>query len=294
MEKIKELVAQARVKEAVEMLLAQAPPRFRNDIILLQTRLNKLKRDEMMGIIGHANANLERNKITVAVLGMINDVETELIKRKQNSNPASTNPNPQQPAPTGKKIFFSYAWGINADTGENREAIVDQLYESLEADGEYQLVRDKKDAGYKKSIVDFMEEIGRGENIIVVINDKYLKSPNCMFELMQIYKRSGSDEKEFIKRIFPIILGDANFYKPKDILRYVKFWKTEVKDLEEAINDVGIQDARAVFDDFDKIVEIKNYVGKLATILKSINTLNPKVLSADNFLEIKKTIAGKH
>jgi len=108
---------------------------------------------------------------------------------------------------------------------------------------------------------------------------------------LEIYKKSGSDETEFIKRIFPIILGDAKFYKPREILAYVKYWKKEVSDLEEAINDVGLQDARAVFNDFDNIIEIKNYVGKIATILKSINTLNPQMLADDNFAEIKKAIA---
>ena len=43
-----------------------------------------------------------------------------------------------------------------------------------------------------------MQEIGRGRCIITVISDKYLKSPNCMYELVQI-----AENGQFYDRIFP-------------------------------------------------------------------------------------------
>lgn len=286
MEKIKDLIGNARLEKAIDLLLQQVPEEFKNEVRGHKSRLAELKKNERIGIISFSDASLEKNKITHSVLSLISDVEKGRVKEDD----SKVSPPPPPPS-TNSKIFFSYAWGVNKETGENREEIVDKLYDSLETDRKYTLVRDKKDAGYKKSIVKFMEEIGRGENIIVVISDKYLKSPNCMFELLEIYKRSGSDEEEFVKRIFPIILGDANFYNPKEILKYIKHWKNEVEELDAAILDVGLQDARAVLDDFDNLVEIKNNVGKLANILKSINTLNPQMLSEDNFSEIKKAIA---
>lgn len=50
-----------------------------------------------------------------------------------------------------------------------------------------------------------MERIGRGKGVIVVISEKYLKSENCMFELVQISKH-----QQFADRIFPIVLNNAN------------------------------------------------------------------------------------
>jgi internalin A len=190
-----------------------------------------------------------------------------------------------------KTIFFSYAWGVNEASGENREAIVDELYESLEKDGIYELKRDKKDAGYRASIKKFMKDIGKGKLVVVVISDKYLKSPNCMFELLAIFRSAGSDTEEFRERIFPIVLGDANkIYDEIDRLDYVEFWQSKCKKFEEKINKIGLEDARSALPAFDSWIEIKNNVGKIAGILGDLNTLNPKALSVDNFAEIKKSI----
>jgi hypothetical protein len=45
--------------------------------------------------------------------------------------------------------------------------------------------------------------------VIVVLSDKYLKSENCMFELVEIAKHGN-----FVDRIFPVVLSSANIYDP--------------------------------------------------------------------------------
>ena len=67
-------------------------------------------------------------------------------------------------------------------------------------------------------IRDFMQQIGRGHAVIVVISDKYLKSPNCMFELVEITRN-----KDFFDRVFPIVLADADIYNPVNRIRYIKY-----------------------------------------------------------------------
>ena len=75
-----------------------------------------------------------------------------------------------------QEIFISYAWG-----GES-ETIANQLDQALQEKG-ITIVRDRRDLGYKGRIKAFMEQIGRGRCVIVVISEIYLKSRNCMFEL---------------------------------------------------------------------------------------------------------------
>jgi hypothetical protein len=99
-------------------------------------------------------------------------------------------------------VFISYAWG------DEREEIVNQLDQALAQRG-LKIIRDKRDLGYKGSINAFMERIGQGNCVIVVISDKYLRSPNCMFELVEI-----AEGKQFHDRIFPIVLNDADIYDP--------------------------------------------------------------------------------
>ncbi|MEH2151032.1 COR domain-containing protein [Nostoc sp.] len=135
--------------------------------------------------------------------------------------------NSQSPIEFEKEIFISYAWG-----GES-EQFVNQLDETLQAKG-IKIIRDKRDLGYKGLIKAFMERIGRGKCAIAVISDKYLKSPNCMFELVQIAKNG-----EFYNRIFPIVLADAQIYKAVARLKYIKHWEEEIKELDEGMREVG-------------------------------------------------------
>ena len=187
-------------------------------------------------------------------------------------------------------IFFSYAWGINDQTGENREEIVDQLYDSLTAEGKYELKRDKKDNGYRKSIREFMKQIGRGEFVVTVISDKYLKSPNCMFELLEVFRKSNSEPEEFRRKIVPVVLSDADIYDPITRLDYVEFWVEKCQKLGEKINKIGLANAKAAMPDFDMYDEIMKNVGLLGGILADLNTLSPQMLSGGNFAEIKKAI----
>ena len=76
-------------------------------------------------------------------------------------------------------VFVSYAWG-----GES-ERTVDELEQAFAARG-LRVVRDKKDLGYKGSIEAFEQRIGRGQCVVLVISDKYLRSPHCMYELLKM------------------------------------------------------------------------------------------------------------
>jgi len=42
------------------------------------------------------------------------------------------------------------------------------------------------DLGYKGLISEFMQKIRQGDCIVVVVSDKYLKSPFYMYELLEI------------------------------------------------------------------------------------------------------------
>ena len=68
------------------------------------------------------------------------------------------------------EIFLSYAWGSES------EQIVNDLDSAFKAKG-ITLIRDKRDLGFKSIITEFMQRIGKGQAVVVVITDKYLKSP---------------------------------------------------------------------------------------------------------------------
>jgi hypothetical protein len=160
-------------------------------------------------------------------------------------------------------VFISYAWG-----GE-REEIVNQIDRALQQRG-LKIIRDKRDLGYKGSISEFMERIGRGNCVIVVISDKYLRSPNCMFELVEI-----ADGKQFHDRIFPIVLSDANIYDPVKRIEYVKHWEVKRAELADAMRTLDPANLQGIRDDMDLYDRIRDKVSGLTSILKDMNTLTP-------------------
>lgn len=47
--------------------------------------------------------------------------------------------------------------------------------------------------------------------MIVVLSEKYLRSPYCMAELRYIYRQSVGGKEDFLHRIIPLSLTDARF-----------------------------------------------------------------------------------
>jgi GTPase SAR1 family protein len=186
-------------------------------------------------------------------------------------------------------IFFSYAWGDNKEAGESREKIVDELYDELVKEG-FDVQRDKKVIGYKGLISHFMKKIGRGKAIVVVISEKYLKSAYCMFELLEIFRKSNSDLQEFQEKIFPVVLEDAKIYAPKDLAQIIAYWRTESDELEELIKTMRPADIEVIYKDFKERNEIAQNIGVLVRLISDMNTLRPEILASENFEIIKKSV----
>lgn len=170
-----------------------------------------------------------------------------------------------------RSVFISYAWG------DKREEIVNQIDEALQKRG-IKITRDKRDLGYKGSIKEFMERTGQSNCVIVVISDRYLRSPNCMFELVEI-----AENKQFQDRIFPVVLADADIYDPVKRLDYVKYWEDKRNELAHAVKQVdptNLQNIRADMDLYDRI---RDKISGLTSILKDMNTLTPTVHQDSDF-----------
>ncbi len=180
-----------------------------------------------------------------------------------------------------KEVFISYAWG-----GKSEE-IANQIEQTLQAAG-ISLVRDKNDLGFKGRIKAFMEHIGRGKCIVAVISEKYLKSENCMFELLQIAKN-----EQFYARISPIVLEDAKIYKPIDRIQYVQHWEQEIQKLDQQIRSVSSANLEGFREDIDLYNEIRQYLPRLTNILKDMNTLTVQIHSKSGFAELIKAIEQK-
>lgn len=170
-----------------------------------------------------------------------------------------------------RSVFISYAWG------EQHEEIVNQIDATLQKRG-INIVRDKRDVGYKGSIGQFMERIGQGHCVILVVSDKYLRSPNCMFELVEI-----ADAKQFHDRIFPIVLKDASIEDPLKRVEYVRYWEVKRAELAEAIKTLDPANLQGIREEMDLYDRIRDKVSGLTSILKDMNSLTPEMHQDSDF-----------
>jgi len=175
-------------------------------------------------------------------------------------------------------VFISYAWGEETHV---REAIVNQLDQSLQKRG-LKIIRDKRDLGYKGMIRQFMERIGEGSCVIVVISDKYLKSKNCMYELVEI-----AENKDFVNRIFPIVLSDAKIYDALDRINYKKYWQQKKEELNREILSLGdVSNITGISEELNDYDRFGDEFDKLTTTLKNMNTLSPDILRDSDFQQL--------
>lgn len=177
-----------------------------------------------------------------------------------------------------QSVFISYAWG-----GESEET-VNQIDQALQTRG-LKILRDKRELGYKGSINAFMQRMGQGNCVIVVISDKYLRSPNCMYELVEI-----AEEKQFHDRVFPIVLSDAEIYDPVTRLEYVKYWEEKLAKLDQAMRGVGQANLQGIREEIDQYSYIRDQVSELTSILKDMNTLTPEMHRDSDFSAIYEGI----
>jgi hypothetical protein len=78
----------------------------------------------------------------------------------------------------------------------------------------------------------FMKRIGLADHVIVVLSDKYLRSPYCMTELYSILPAISGEKADFLRRIIPLVLDDARFGTWRDRVAYAEHWEKEFKAME--------------------------------------------------------------
>jgi len=143
-----------------------------------------------------------------------------------------------QPAATQPEWFVSYAWGDATPEGRAREAIVDAVCAEAEQRGT-RIQRDKTTLRIGDRISTFMRRIGRGDRIFVVLNEKYLRSPWCMFELFEIWRNSRGEEDAFLHRIRVYTLDGARIGTLKDRMSHAIHWKKEFDAIDADLREHG-------------------------------------------------------
>jgi|GEM_PF-5553985 len=163
--------------------------------------------------------------------------------------------------------FLSYNW--------NNSIIADQIDEWF-SENNIKLQRDIRDLEYKQSIKEFMKTIRDAEFVIMIISDDYLKSQNCMYEVLEFVK-----EKTFKDKIIPIIKSNEIF-DIKYRVEIKKFWAAKKLELKNLLNEVDAETSIPLLEEINIISKIEI---ELLDFLKIVCDMNNIVLKNDQFID---------
>ena len=110
-------------------------------------------------------------------------------------------------------IFLSYCW--------KDDEIANKIYDYFKKNHSITLHRDKIDIKNWGSIKEYMQSLNDMEYIILIISENYLKSSNCMYEVLETIR-----DRKYRNKIFPVVL-DKGIYNPINKAKYVRYWENE-------------------------------------------------------------------
>lgn len=175
-------------------------------------------------------------------------------------------------------IFISYSW---SDT-----KIADEIESDL-SQFQLNLVRDVRDIEYKSSITSFMEKIRDTDFAILLVSEDYLKSKNCLKEVIHLLK-----EKEYEHKILPIIVGNPSIYNAEGRVLYTRHWLEEKNKLEELINSLP---ATAIINEIQelKVLEsISSNINEFLSYISDIKNVTFSELKDESYKSLIESIGG--
>jgi FMN phosphatase YigB (HAD superfamily) len=179
---------------------------------------------------------------------------------------------PSAPGVYEKAVYISYA------PGPESESLVASLEQAMTARGLPSL-RDRKDLNYKSSLESFTQLLAQGRCIILVISDAYLRSEDCMAELVL-----ADQNRDLRQRIFPILLPDARIEKAINRLNYIQHWDAQIETLNQAMKQVTtMTNLSGIAADLDRYARIRANFDHIVELLNDMNALTPEAHAGDNF-----------
>jgi internalin A len=194
------------------------------------------------------------------------------------------------------EVFVSFAWGDDSsEQARQRTEVVDRLCQRLAQEG-WKVLRDSGVMRPGELISGFMKRIGRADRVIVVLSDKYLHSPCCMTELHSIYQRSLGEKEDFLRRIVPLTLADAQLDDFKHRDAYAEQWMMQFRTMDEHLCRLAMEQklSRVALDDFRRYKEMQKWYLDVSDMLAHVNdVLHPHGFEAivkDDFAVLRQML----
>lgn len=170
------------------------------------------------------------------------------ITQKQESNEGGAK---------SKKLFLSYC--------HKDEKIADQIENYFYHSYGIELHRDKIDIGIWQSIKEYMNSISDMDYVILLISDTYLKSENCMYEVLETMR-----DREYKNKIFPAVIN-TEIYNPEVRANYVLYWQEKFEELKNKLQRISVQNIGKLGENLKRR---QNISANIADFLECVSDMN--------------------
>ena len=172
-------------------------------------------------------------------------------------------------------IFLSYCWNDSSEANK--------IYDYFKNSQNIELHRDTIDIGKWGSIKEYMQSISNMDYTILLISDSYLKSANCMYEVLEVMR-----DRNYRDKIFPAVI-DSGIYSPVTRAKYVKHWQDEFKELESTLKEINVQNLGKLNEDLKRRQDISSNIAEFLDVVSDMN--NPNI--ADVCIGIEEKLCQK-
>ncbi|MFE4118502.1 TIR domain-containing protein [Priestia sp. YIM B13448] len=194
-----------------------------------------------------------------------------------------------------KKVFISYA--------HKESDLVNILEGELKKSENIKITRDINVTAYRDSLDEFMKTIRDHDFVVSVVSNAYIKSLNCMYEIMHLMQ-----DKNYQEKLFFIIVNkddldyydeknrydgfEAKIYDFRERVNYLTYWRDKKAELDQIIKEAALPPELMV----NLAVEMRKLNSVIPPMDDFINLLSDKVgrsfkeMYKDNFKEIVDTI----
>ena len=150
-------------------------------------------------------------------------------------------------------LFISYSW-----TDSNTADEIDTIFQPT---GIF-VKRDIRAIKFKGSIKKYMSEIRETDFVLILISDSFIKSSNCMYEMLELLK-----EQDYQKKILPVLIDGTKIFTPKEKIEYIKYWGDKYIELETDLKTVNTTDALELYKELKHIENIRSSIDEFLGII---------------------------
>lgn len=175
-----------------------------------------------------------------------------------------------------KTIFISYSW--------KTKSIANKIFQDLAVIG-IKVIKDNFAIRDFESISDFMRRIKQSDYNLIILSEDYLKSRNCMFEILKLFEVNSDLDKTL-----PVLTGKLNIFNIQGRIEYIKFWENETRVLEESLSTIDAINSKEVIEELKIYKDISYKIGEFLKKISEKKLLKYEELIKRNYIQILEKI----